>query len=309
MCTYFKCDLCDQRYSDTRYPVEYLVDSDSMNTCWRSALLPQPSPSHMTSLPSSSNDKQKTLNRESNLNENSLPLVEIHIPFGRPYELSYITIRFCERIPLIFAFYKSNDYGQSWQLLRLFWYHKNRSKITYNDADDRYKDSDSCPFNNFVHVQNDKQYETNNIHMNNVYEQLCFPFTVDSTYVLTSSHSDDKHEPQSSQNPKVPNDYNLPHQSEKPKRIFERISFTLFNSWIRSQIIRSNFTFRDWSIATDIKLKLIKPDCVVKRFKQNITHNFYSIADIAIGGRCMCNRHASSCSTNRYQSFANLMVL
>lgn len=57
--------------------------------------------------------------------------------------------------------------------------------------------------------------------------------------------------------------------------------------------------------ATTVRLKLLKPKTTlghlmsVERQDPTVTRRyFYSIKDINIGGRCVCNGHAASCGYN-----------
>ena len=54
---------------------------------------------------------------------------------------------------------------------------------------------------------------------------------------------------------------------------------------------------QDWVTATDIKIVL---------YATELARTFYSMADLAVGGRCKCNGHASKCLANRYENEISL---
>lgn len=79
-----RCQLCDQKKSDTSYPPLYMTDTDAQ-TCWRS---------------------------ESGL---TFPQnVTLTLPLGRRFELVYVSLRFCSPRPDSMAIYKSMDHGKTW---------------------------------------------------------------------------------------------------------------------------------------------------------------------------------------------------
>ncbi|CAD5123657.1 DgyrCDS11978 [Dimorphilus gyrociliatus] len=84
---YLKCDVCDSTDRTKQHPTDFLTDSDTPNkTCWISEALMTPPPHN----------------------------VSIRIHFGKSFELTYISIVFCQDAPDSVALYKSMDYGQHW---------------------------------------------------------------------------------------------------------------------------------------------------------------------------------------------------
>lgn len=80
------CQFCDANHNSRKHPVEYLVDSDK-NSCWVSNPI--------------QNDTMETN-------------VTISVALGKKYELTYMILYFCNKIPDSMVFYKSADFGRTW---------------------------------------------------------------------------------------------------------------------------------------------------------------------------------------------------
>lgn len=81
------CHVCDQSNYKTRHPASYLTDLNNPNnlTCWISDAFQDP-------------DTNVTLT----------------LSLGKKYELTYISLQFCSQKPDSLAIFKSMDHGRSW---------------------------------------------------------------------------------------------------------------------------------------------------------------------------------------------------
>ncbi|XP_054153409.1 laminin subunit alpha-like [Oppia nitens] len=80
------------------------------------------------------------------------------------------------------------------------------------------------------------------------------------------------------------------------------IAISLLNGRPSADNFSISAALQEWSIATNIRLRLLRPKTTlghllsVARQDPTVTRRyFYSIKDINIGGRCVCNGHASQC--------------
>ena len=83
------CEICDAENPIKNHPASYLTDLNNPNnvTCWNSELLAPDMDGNIT----------------------------LTLSLGKKYELTYISLQFCNQKPHSLAIYKSMDHGKSWQ--------------------------------------------------------------------------------------------------------------------------------------------------------------------------------------------------
>ncbi|XP_075225303.1 netrin-A-like [Lycorma delicatula] len=95
------CHTCDDSQPRRRYPPAYLTDLNNPNnvTCWRSE--PVPISTGFNAPPDN---------------------VTLSLSLGKKYELTYVSLQFCPRAakPDSIAIYKSMDYGKTWQPFQFY---------------------------------------------------------------------------------------------------------------------------------------------------------------------------------------------
>nr|CDQ00633.1 BMA-UNC-6, isoform b [Brugia malayi] len=212
------CNICDASSKTQSHPASHLTDLNNLQnvTCWMS----EPS----TEYPHN---------------------VTLTLSLGKKYELTYISVQFCNRLADSMAFYKSMDFGKTW-----------------------------IPFQ-FYSTECQKIYDRNpsiKIGKHNEQEALCT-----NTHALTS----------------MPN----------------RVAFATLEGRPSAFEFEHSPVLQDWVTATDIRIifNRLSPDQaelygLTNEIGVNITdmdqlkqRYYYSVGELAVGGRCKCNGHASRC--------------
>lgn len=94
------CHMCDAQYPHRRHPAAYLTDMNNSNspTCWVSA-------------PISVRQNESS----GELDETRSDNVSLVLNLEKKYEITYVSMQFCNHKPDSLAIFKSSDFGQSWQ--------------------------------------------------------------------------------------------------------------------------------------------------------------------------------------------------
>lgn len=96
-----QCSVCDSNHKDRMNPAEFVVDGN-MKTCWVSEVF---------------NDAAEKKD------------VILNVALGKKYELTYMILPFCNKLPESMVIYKSADFGRRWQPLQ---YYSSDCQAMYN---------------------------------------------------------------------------------------------------------------------------------------------------------------------------------
>lgn len=223
------CEVCDAENPSKNHPAEFLTDLNNPNnvTCWNSQIL--------------------TPDTDGN--------VTLTLSLGKKYELTYISMQFCNQKPHSLAIFKSMDHGKSWQP---FQYYSGDCRDVW-DRDHRVSISRA-----------------------NEQEALCL-----------DSHLQDG--------------------------AGTRVAFSTLADRPSAEDFENSPVLQDWVTATDIKIVFPSAHFQPKVESNSISSNhseernlsepdysrqYISVSDLAIGGRCKCNGHASQCKFDKYGELA-----
>ncbi|CAD6188744.1 unnamed protein product [Caenorhabditis auriculariae] len=217
-----RCETCDASVAATSHPASLLTDLNSIGnmTCWVST--PSLSPHN----------------------------VSLTLSLGKKFELTYVSMHFCSRLPDSMALYKSADFGKTWTP---FQFYSTECKKVYGKEPD---------------VKITKANEQ---------EAVC----TDSHQVAPSGN---------------------------------RVAFPFLESRPSAMTFETSPVLQDWVTATDIRVVFtrLSPDQAelyglsndVTAFNNDTEDGvkqryFYSMGELAVGGRCKCNGHASRCIVDK----------
>ncbi|XP_022696260.1 netrin-1-like [Varroa jacobsoni] len=258
------CQVCDRKKPSLGHPASLLTDlhNPSKLTCWMSE-------------PFSLNSRE-----ERN--------VSLRLSLGKKFELTYISLQFCgSGKPDSLAIFKSSDYGISWQP---FQYYSTSCQKTYGR-----------PARSPRHISFDHEHEP-----------LCSDPNGDtnsqsSTRIAFSTLEGRPSAYEFDQSPLLqdwvtatdiridfrrllnPSQQILPDILPRQKDINGNKGDSINDDEVLSETNDS----LEW--AGNDSLSLSSAPTGGQELKQQNSYYFYSIADLAIGGRCKCNGHASRC--------------
>ncbi|KAJ6217823.1 hypothetical protein RDWZM_008980 [Blomia tropicalis] len=218
-----KCEVCDQANHKRRHPATYLTDLNNAHnlTCWMSEPF-------------------------GHYSQN----VTVTLRLRKKYELTYISLQFCDTKPDSMAIFKSMDYGDTWHP---FQYYSSQCRKVYGRQ------------NRAAITKANEQ------------EPLC---AESNTEPISGS----------------------------------RVSFSTLEGRPSAYDFDNSPVLQDWVTATDIKIVFNRISTWTMQSDQAISANvlggseemngtnadtidsvFYAVSDLAVGGRCKCNGHASRC--------------
>ncbi|CBY30588.1 unnamed protein product [Oikopleura dioica] len=101
----WSCKFCDSSQTAQMLPTRHLNDHEKTTdeeTCWYSGSVIEPG-------------QQTQIRSESDLEKASTRNVTLKIDFSHPYEISFITMKFCGPVPAAMVIYKSTGNNDEWQ--------------------------------------------------------------------------------------------------------------------------------------------------------------------------------------------------
>ena len=103
-----ECRVCDLNSYENSHPPEFLTDLHNPNniTCWQSDLM-------------SNSNKGGISSKFGNVDVGA-ENVTLTISLKKKYELTYVSLHFCHQKPKSMAIYKSMDHGRSWQPFQFY---------------------------------------------------------------------------------------------------------------------------------------------------------------------------------------------
>jgi len=223
------CDICDAGSLGKQHPPSYLTDLNNPNnvTCWNSELV--------------------DLDQNGN--------VSLTLSLGKKYELTYISMQFCNQKPHSLAIFKSMDHGKSWQP---FQYYSGDCREAWG-----------------------REHRVS-ISRANEQEALCL-------------------------------------DSHLQEGAGTRVAFSTLADRPSAEDFENSPVLQDWVTATDIKIvfpmqhihparKAEESNAITNETEEAVAvmneaeraRRYISVSDLAIGGRCKCNGHASQCKFDKY---------
>lgn len=235
------CQICDNAQPTLRHPAAYLTDLNNPqnSTCWVS----EPSADYPSN-------------------------VTLTLSLGKKYELTYVSLQFCNQRPDSMALYKSTDYGRTW-----------------------------VPFQ-FYSSQCQKMYERQaNIEITKLNEQEALCTDAHGSGSQASGSRGSRSQGSGSQG-------SGSQGSNGAKN--DRIAFSTLEDRPSAFDFENSPILQDWVTATDVRVvfhrfSVDQNDLYgIDGDGNNVTEQireryFYSMSDFAVGGRCKCNGHASRC--------------
>lgn len=280
-----ECQLCDRTQRDFQHPAEFLTDLHNPNnvTCWQSDLMTQ--------------------ERSGN--------VSLTISLKKKYELTYISLHFCHAKPHSMALYKSMDHGKTWQP---FQYYSKDCKAVFNldrnvkitraneqealCVDDHARDESSLriAFSTLANRPSSEDFENSPVLQDWVTAtdiRVVFP---PANEIGSNSQKPIKKSPPKTSSKKKKLDF-------APKIDLIRTKKSLNSSdldYLVKDMIRDEEEYVD-DLANDDYDDMFDEDNREEDegAEKAQPHQWVGVSDLAIGGRCKCNGHASDCSLDR----------